>query len=397
LTYPIWPEAFKNKTFISCFWLFNLVYTLIFIACLQVILSKLGEFQLMIFMLNILILAILTRWQISIIMIFIGVFASMKFFNWYVGEDIPSDLGSLQFKVIYILLLTSSILLAFFKPKQEHLEKTEAKVGNLKTEVIYLDHEVTGLNDQVEVLNKQKTHYSKTISDQEKEIDRLGATAQKILNNVNHELRLPVGNVMNFSEMLHEGLEKHSPEHLRELSDEVYKNSTRLSSMILNMLDLANLDVKRINLEKTLVNLSEIVKDRVKSCRSVYSQDKPVDFKLLIDPEIMISVDPNYLRQTIDNLVINAINFSKKGIIEIKAQNQKHSIIFTITDQGVGIPKNDLVDIFTPFKMGSNNISKAEGRGVGLALCKSVIEAHGGSIAVKSNGKGATFRFVLPK
>jgi len=77
-------------------------------------------------------------------------------------------------------------------------------------------------------------------------------------------------------------------------------------------------------------------------------------------------------------------------------RKQKHTVIFTITDQGIGIPNKDLYDIFTPFKMGSNTESKAEGRGVGLALCKSVIEAHDGEIAVESKHAGVIFRFVLP-
>ena len=69
---------------------------------------------------------------------------------------------------------------------------------------------------------------------------------------------------------------------------------------------------------------------------------------------------------------------------------------FTITDNGIGIPKEDIYDIFTPFKMGSNTESKAEGRGVGLALCKAALEAHNGIITAKSDGKnGATFTFTL--
>jgi signal transduction histidine kinase len=150
-------------------------------------------------------------------------------------------------------------------------------------------------------------------------------------------------------------------------------------------------------LEKTLVNLSEIVKSRVTTCRNIYLQGKPINFKLMIDPEIMISVDPNYMRQAIDNLVINAINFSEEGTIIVKLEKQKNSVQFTITDQGIGIPKQEIFDIFTPFKMGSNTESKAEGRGLGLALCKSVIEAHDGKISAESkDGQGAIFRFVLP-
>jgi len=239
-------------------------------------------------------------------------------------------------------------------------------------------------------------HYSERVADQGKEIERLGATAQRILNNVNHELRLPVGNVVNFAEMLNDGLGKFTKEQLKALSDEVCKNSNRLSSMILNMLDLATLEAKKIELQKKIVNFSELVHDRVQSCRKIYLGNKKIDIEMQIEENILINIDPNYIRQTVDNLVINAINFSQEGVIRISVLRKGSGVEFVISDNGIGIPKEDLYDIFTPFKMGSNAESKAEGRGVGLALCKAAVEAHGGTISAESKDeKGARFRFVL--
>ena len=224
----------------------------------------------------------------------------------------------------------------------------------METEVTNIRHEVTDLSGQVINLNEKVTHYSERVFDQTKEIERLGATTQKILNNVNHELSLPIGNVMNLSDMLHEALQKSGKRYIQ-------------------------------------------LEDRVKTCRKIYLQDKKINFELTIDPEVMIAVDPNYIRQTVDNLVINAISFSQTGLIKVIVKKQDGQVIFTIIDQGKGIPPLELSDIFTPFKMGSNTESKAEGRGVGLALCKSAVEAHGGEIKAQSDGKsGATFRFVLP-
>ena len=83
-------------------------------------------------------------------------------------------------------------------------------------------------------------------------------------------------------------------------------------------------------------------------------------------------------------------------MINITLLKKQNHIEFTISDNGIGIPQKDLYDIFTPFKMGSNTESKAEGRGVGLALCRAAIEAHGGSITADSKGgKGAIFKFLL--
>ncbi len=395
--YPIWPPRIKHEIIVQVAWNIVIFYMLVFFSCFFVMVSNFGQLQFTIFTMNMIITAILVGWELTAGMIIVGFYLSVQFYKYYAGiEELDISLGSPQFIFMYSLMLIGSTIIIFLKPKQEYLEATEEKVGTLETEVTHLDHEITDLSDQVINLNEKVTHYSERVFDQAKEIERLGATAQKILNNVNHELRLPIGNVMNFSDMLNEALQK-SGKHIQELSEEVYKNSTRVSSMILNMLDLATLDVKKVDLQKKTINFSELVEDRVKTCRKIYLQDKKINFELTIAPEVMIAVDPNYIRQTVDNLVINAISFSETGLIKVIVTKQDKKVIFTIIDQGKGIPPLELSDIFTPFKMGSNTESKAEGRGVGLALCKSAVEAHGGYIKAGSDGKlGATFRFVLP-
>ena len=396
ITYPIWLKKFKNAVFISLLWNISVFYNLAFCSCLISVIGQFNQINVMVFMASLVVIANLMRWQVAIIIIIGGVIISMKSYTMFIDANIPDYMNNMQFKITYSLLLLSIILIAFFKPKQEQQEATEAEVGTLKTEVTHLYYEVTNLGSEVTDLNKKVVHYNERISDQEKEIERLGATAQRILNNVNHELRLPVGNVMNFAEMLNEGLGKFNEDHLKMLTDEVYKNSNRLSSMIMNMLDLAALNAKKLELDKKTINLGELVADRVKNCRRIYLENKKIDFVLEIQPELLISVDANYMRQVVDNLVINSIKFSSEGIIDIKLIKQKNYIEFTISDNGIGIPQKDLYDIFTPFKMGSNTESKAEGRGVGLALCKAAIEAHGGNIKADSKGgKGAIFRFVL--
>ena len=356
---------------------------LILFSCFFVLVSKFAMLQVLLFAINLMIASLLLGWRVTLPAIIIGFYLNAQLYQCcYGNSNFIVKFGSPEFILIYALLILSSVIIFFIKPKQEQQEETEAKVGTLETEV-------TDLNEQV-------GHYSERVADQSKEIERLGATAQRILNNVNHELRLPVGNVVNFAEMLNDGLGKFNEEQLKMLSDEVYQNSNRLSSMILNMLDLATLDAKKIELNKSKINFSELVKDRVSGCRKIYLQDKKINFEMRLEENIFIDVDPNYLRQTIDNLVINAINFSDHGVIRISVLRKSGKVEFTISDSGIGIPKEELYDIFTPFKMGSNTESKAEGRGVGLALCRSAIEAHGGTISAESkDGKGARFRFLI--
>ncbi len=383
--YPLWPNMLRQNSFlISLIWNIFLGYNLVYSASFLAFVSSLYYPQLIIFILNISVLAVITRWQIASCLFTIGLGLSLYAFKLYSAVYFIEFSFASSWTFFYSIMLSITIIFMFFKPKQEYIETTEKKATELGNENMSLNYKVS--------------HYTKRVEDQEKEIERLGATAQRILNNVNHELRLPVGNVTNFAEMLGEGLEYYTKDQLKRLSDEVVKNSNRLSSMILNMLDLATLDAKKIELERVEINLSEIIEQRVVNAIKIYKADKSLDFKLNIDKEITVRADINYMRQVIDNLIINSIKFSNEGIIKITLRKDRAGVEFKIEDEGIGIPKKDIYDIFTPFKMGSNTESKAEGRGVGLALCKSAVEAHGGKILAESNGKkGACFTFWIPK
>ena len=280
--------------------------------------------------------------------------------------------------------------------KSAIIKNLDSQINNSKNQIAILKDEIQKREEKISNLSEEVVFFKERNSNHEIEIERLGETSQRILNNVNHELRLPVGNVMNFAEMLSEGLEKYTKEQQKELLDEVLQNSNRLSSMILNMLDLATMNVKNVNLNKQKINVSELIEERIARCRKIYLQDKPLEMIVSIQSGIIALIDKHYIQQTIDNIIINAIKFSQQGVIKVNAYIENDSIVIIIADEGIGIPKNELYDIFMPFKMGSNTASKAEGRGVGLALCKVAVKAHGGVITVESNGCGATFRVLLP-
>ncbi|HJK86556.1 MAG TPA: ATP-binding protein [Candidatus Megaira endosymbiont of Nemacystus decipiens] len=406
--YPLWPLSIDvnvKRAVIQTWYPIAIFYMLIFFSAFFVLVSKFAVLQVVLFCVNIMIAALLLGWRAALFLIVAGFYLSIEFYQYFFGgAEFIVRLGSPEFILMYTILILSTSIILFLKPRQQLEEERESKVELLKGRVENLDDKLAAMKDKagsyektIDTLNEQVVHYSEKVKDQFKEIERLGATAQKILNNVNHELRLPVGNVMNFSQMLCDGLGQYTPAQLKELSDEVYKNSTRLSTMILNMLDLATLDVRKLDLNKSTENFSELVRDRVKVCRNIYLQGKPIDFKLTIEPEILIPIDVHYIRQVVDNLVINAINFTNEGLVEVDVRKQGDQVVMMMLDDGIGIPKEDLFDIFNPFKMGSNTVSKAEGRGVGLALCKSAINAHGGIITAESpKGKGALFTVVLP-
>jgi Na+/proline symporter/predicted nucleic acid-binding Zn-ribbon protein len=125
------------------------------------------------------------------------------------------------------------------------IQNLDIEIVNSKHQVSVLREEIQKREEEISQLNDKVTFFKERTLSHEREIERLGETSQRILNNVTHELRLPISNVMNFAEMLSEEINKWNKEELKILSDEVLYNSTRLSTMILNMLDLATMDVKK--------------------------------------------------------------------------------------------------------------------------------------------------------
>jgi len=104
--------------------------------------------------------------------------------------------------------------------------------------------------------------------------------------------------------------------------------------------------------------------------------------------------DKYYIKQTFDNLIINAITFGKNGKIKISLKNLIGAIEFSISDEGV-IPKEEILDIFEAFTLNSKTYAPAGGRGIGLALFKKVIDLHKGKTEAKSDEQGTTFKFIF--
>lgn len=374
ITYPVWPPLLKQEKFIVLTWNIAIPYVLVFAPTLLVIISNSGQFQLMILMLNMLIIALLLRWQISIFIIFTTAFASISFYKWYMGLDnLDLNIGTLQFKIMYCLLLISSILLIFFKPKQELQEKTEEKSN-------YLSHK---------------------LDDQTLELKKSLELKQEFLRNLEHESRTPITGISSMGQVLWDNYDKLSEQQRRQGVKDIAKSSERLNSLISNILDLSKLSGLNYQLKIEDINFSELVYERVKTCKKLYTEDKYKDFQELIldiTDNIIVSCDKDYITTAIDNIVINAMQYCTNGKIIIKLyKNEQEEVVFKVQDEGIGIPKEELYDVFGAFTVSSKTKTPAGGRGVGLALSKKVIDLHNGRIWAKQNpDKGVTIGFNLP-
>jgi signal transduction histidine kinase len=215
------------------------------------------------------------------------------------------------------------------------------------------------------------------------------------LANVSHELRTPVSNVQVTLEALENGAIE-EPELRDRFIQTAQEETTRLSRLIKDLLDLGRLEAGVTSLEQQPIKLRDLI-DR--SLRAVESRIRAKGINISREiPDVELQGDPERLLQAFLNILDNAIKYSVVDAqIWVSGQIEASQIVIQIRDQGPGISKSDLPRIFEQFYTADPSRTKGSGTGLGLAIARRIVEAHGGSIkASNSTTKGAIFSIRLP-
>ncbi len=214
------------------------------------------------------------------------------------------------------------------------------------------------------------------------------------VSNVSHEIRTPLTNIHGYSLLVQEDAGKLNPEH-RKYVDIIASETERLRRLINDVLDMSRLDSMRFKLEPREFELSSLQE----KCSCTYLAEKKglyVNWELE-DGLPGIYADPIRISQVLINLISNAIKFTEKGGITVRASRKgRTSIQVDVIDTGEGIPDSELASIFKRFYQTSGG-KKRGGTGLGLAITKQIIELHGGKVwATSKVGEGSVFSFTLP-
>ena len=220
------------------------------------------------------------------------------------------------------------------------------------------------------------------------------------VSNVSHELRTPLTSVKSYLEALDEGAltEPVAPDFIKVSLDE----TNRMMRMVTDLLHLSRIDNETSYLDVELINFTAFITFILNRFDKMRSQDDEKKYELVRDypiNSVWIEIDTDKMTQVIDNILNNAIKYSPDGgKITISMKTTDDQMILSISDQGLGIPKQDLPKIFDRFYRVDRARSRAQGgTGLGLAIAKEIIKQHNGFIWAKSEyGKGSTFTIVLP-
>ena len=220
------------------------------------------------------------------------------------------------------------------------------------------------------------------------------------VSNVSHELRTPLTSVKSYLEALDEGAlsEPVAPDFIKVSLDE----TNRMMRMVTDLLHLSRIDNASSHLDVELINFTAFITFILNRFDKMRGPDEEKKYELVRDypiTSVWIEIDTDKMTQVIDNILNNAIKYSPDGgKITVTMKTTDDQMILSISDQGLGIPKQDLPRIFDRFYRVDRARSRAQGgTGLGLSIAKEIIKQHKGFIWAKSiYGKGSTFTIVLP-
>ncbi|CIP08523.1 histidine kinase [Streptococcus pneumoniae] len=220
------------------------------------------------------------------------------------------------------------------------------------------------------------------------------------VSNVSHELRTPLTSVKSYLEALDEGTlcETVAPDFIKVSLDE----TNRMMRMVTDLLHLSRIDNATSHLDVELINFTAFITFILNRFDKMKGQEKEKKYELVRDypiNSIWMEIDTDKMTQVVDNILNNAIKYSPDGgKITVRMKTTEDQMILSISDHGLGIPKQDLPRIFDRFYRVDRARSRAQGgTGLGLSIAKEIIKQHKGFIWAKSEyGKGSTFTIVFP-
>lgn len=249
-------------------------------------------------------------------------------------------------------------------------------------------------------LNSEFANMQRELSKKNLALKQSNEQKSLMLGMVAHDLRNPINVICGYADMLeltHRG--KLGPMEL-DMLKAIRTSSLFMLKLIEELVDWANTDIGKLSLELAEFDLAAMVRNNIR-LNSILAQAKDITITARCSEECILAVcDRHKIEQVLNNLITNAIKFSHRGTqVSVEVTACPDLIEITVTDQGQGIPKDALGTLFEPFSRSRVRPTAGEpSTGLGLTICRSIVEGHRGRITVDSTvGVGSTFRLVLPR
>ncbi|MFC1916963.1 ATP-binding protein, partial [Chloroflexota bacterium] len=229
------------------------------------------------------------------------------------------------------------------------------------------------------------------------EYEELNELKGNLLSTVSHELRTPLAIIKGYTTMLMDYDCRLRQDEKRLYLQSIDRATDRLTELVESLLDMSQLEAGLMKLNKQPTSISNLIQETVAEAKLRAPRHEIV--LNLINRLPVIDIDAKRIRQVLDNLIDNAIKYSEEGTrIAIEVRRMGQELQVSVTDQGIGIPPAELTMVFDRmYRIEQRLTPEVGGVGLGLAICKGLVQEHGGRIWVESEpGKGSTFYFAIP-
>jgi signal transduction histidine kinase len=248
------------------------------------------------------------------------------------------------------------------------------------------------------VLAIQNARLFREIEEKGRELEVASKHKSQFLANMSHELRTPLNAILGYAELMLDSIYGEPTDKMRTVLERLQSNGRHLLGLINDVLDLSKIEAGQLTLSLNDYSLRDVVHG-VMAAVEPLAAEKRLAFKAEVAPDLPGGHgDERRLSQVLLNLVGNAIKFTDKGEVAIRASVTNGAFTVAVCDTGPGIAAADQAKIFEEFQQADSSITRKKGgTGLGLSIAKRIIEMHGGRIWVESEpGKGSTFCFTLP-
>lgn len=284
--------------------------------------------------------------------------------------------------------------------------KSRDEIGELSSSFNQMSRTLASAFDEnrrlVEGLEEKVRDRTVRLEDAKLLAEEASRAKSDFLANVSHELRTPLSAVMGFSEIIRDGMAGPVTDEQKEYLTDIMESGQHLLDLINDILDLAKIEAGKMELEPGQFDLKEIIERSL-----IMFKEKAFRHRIEAEAEVddaigAIVADERRIKQVIFNLLSNSFKFTPDGgKITVRARRmlgEPEQIECSVEDTGMGIKEEDKSKLFRPFEQLDSTLTKAHGgTGLGLALCKRIVELHGGRIWVESEfGKGSRFIFTFP-
>jgi len=219
----------------------------------------------------------------------------------------------------------------------------------------------------------------------------------RLLSTVCHELRTPLAIIRGYTTLLLDYDQKLETREKREYVQSIDRAAGRLADLVDHILDMSRLESGTLHLEKAPIAISDIIQEAAAEAR-FRGPEHPI--RLTQGRSLpRVRVDAKRIRQVLDNVLDNAFKYSGEGTeIVVSAQRREQELLISVSDQGIGVPAGDVERVFERlYRVDPQETAGNRGVGLGLTICRGLVEAHGGRIWLESTeGRGSTVFFTLP-